>query len=675
MKKTLFGIAALAGLMLASCANENLVDPNAGAPGTATFKVNIASDIQSRAVNGLNGLAAIENIKWQVFAQNGQGAPIKSGETPYSPGTDGSTEILVTGLEPNQQYQIAFWAQNPACNAYTTTNLNAVTVEYSGYNNNIEMDAFCGHLTFSSNGSGNSVTLKRPLAQINVGLPSPTENTYTTSSVTITGKVCNALNVLTGEASGSIDATFAASNVPSADLTVNGNTYEYISMTYVLVNGSASFDSFTATAGNQTFGPFDGLPVQTNYRTNILGQETPGDVSFNVYLDAQYAGDDNDLFNDETQEPEPEPQPNVNVTAVNAVIQGDNVNLTATYTTTGDAQVTGATFTLTPVSLGRAADGVKTVDATSWEDGDIYAQYALSNLEPNTRYNVTVTVNYNDQVTEPSAGETTGQDAPYFDVPASEPEPETTSIWLVGDGSVNGQSLGWNLPGTEVKGTNNVYTLTLVGCSQFKFSTIEATEWDENSSATKVGPYYNDGAYTVSSQLGDAVYGGSGQTVNIQLGWDNIDLPWEGDYTITIDLDKKTLTALTTTEKPANIGTLLPCIYGEWSPGSWGIKPGSVFTQTSDGNPQTYYLDNITIPANTKFKICGTKDNGEKDDWNTFNYTVNKPDWTHVTTAQMGAACEAFKGSDTNTQFNFNFTGSITLKIYSDGSATVTFQN
>ena len=77
-------------------------------------------------------------------------------------------------LVRGQQYKVAFWAQNSTCTAYTTTDLHKIEVHYAeanGVNNDELRDAFCKTETFTAVESGSrTVILRRPLAQINVGV-------------------------------------------------------------------------------------------------------------------------------------------------------------------------------------------------------------------------------------------------------------------------------------------------------------------------------------------------------------------------------------------------------------------------------------------------------------------------------------------------------------------------
>ena len=109
------------------------------------------------------------------------------------------------------EYKVAFWAQSKDCKAYDTQDLQRVKVIYDNAKNNDELrDAFCAvtENVFTGNTKETQeVTLRRPLAQVNVGTagwdyegaaflkPSPVS--YTQSKITLSG-VAQYYDILTG---------------------------------------------------------------------------------------------------------------------------------------------------------------------------------------------------------------------------------------------------------------------------------------------------------------------------------------------------------------------------------------------------------------------------------------------------------------------------------------------
>ena len=274
---------------------------------------------------------------------------------------NGLTENVTITLAKGQQYTVAFWAQNPNCTAYTTTDLKNVTIDYAGLNNDETRDAFFKAETFTVTGNTEiDVVLKRPFAQINVGVYQTDWDAAKASGIEIEkSKVtienaATSINLLTGEVGGEqtveygfdiIPAQFATPETLDVDLDKDGTkeNYVYLSMSYILANDETTGYAKTALEDlDFTFAPISGnninfseglnaVPVQRNWRTNIIGKILTGDVTFNITIDPIYDGEYNNG----------EAQPvNINGVyyatiqdAVNNVKDGDVIKVaTGTYT-------------------------------------------------------------------------------------------------------------------------------------------------------------------------------------------------------------------------------------------------------------------------------------------------------------------------------------------------------
>ena len=173
------------------------------------------------------------------------------------------------------------------------------------------------------------------------------------SKVTIEN-AATSINLLTGEVGGEqtveygfdiIPAQFATPETLDVDLDKDGTkeNYVYLSMSYILANDETTGYAKTALEDlDFTFAPISGnninfseglkaVPVQRNWRTNIIGKILTGDVTFNITIDPIYDGEYNNG----------EAQPvNINGVyyatiqdAVNNVKDGDVIKVaTGTYT-------------------------------------------------------------------------------------------------------------------------------------------------------------------------------------------------------------------------------------------------------------------------------------------------------------------------------------------------------
>lgn len=133
-----------------------------------------------------------------------------------------------------------------------------------------------------------SQELRRPFAQINIGtddFDAAAAAGYTVSESTIGVATYKTLNLLSGEVSDPVTATFVKKPIPTEDskFSVNSKDYKYLSMSYVLVpKDKETVDiAFDYTLTNRTF---TNVPVQRNYRTNIYGSLLTNTADFNVVI-------------------------------------------------------------------------------------------------------------------------------------------------------------------------------------------------------------------------------------------------------------------------------------------------------------------------------------------------------------------------------------------------------
>ena len=309
-------------LSFASCSDQDNPSGGNGNEVEVTFALNLEGNHQvSRAIS--DGSQA-KKLVYAVYDESGTALPVFAGS--QSQKEESVPQNMVSAAYPitiklakGQTYTIAFWAQNPACTAYDTDDLKAVTIHYENAKNNDEAwDAFYAAETITvQNNETRTVTLKRALAQINVGVSAEEWAAATASGVTVTQskatikKVASTINLLNGNVRNPVDMTWSQNVIPSERLLVDMDndgtpeSYHYLSMTYILVNdevnGSAQATledaSFTFyAAGKEPITLHEGLtsvPVQRNWRTNIIGQILTGDVTFNIKIDPSYENDNN----------------------------------------------------------------------------------------------------------------------------------------------------------------------------------------------------------------------------------------------------------------------------------------------------------------------------------------------------------------------------------------------
>ena len=109
-----------------------------------------------------------------------------------------------------------------------------------------------------------------------------------------------------------VAVTFTYNLIPTEDLKANNNTYDYLAMNYLLVGDRTQEKALTdvtfqwQTAGakktNDPVTVFHNVPVQRNYRTNIVGYLLTNPAEFNLIVDEQFEEPDyNEVYNENNQ--------------------------------------------------------------------------------------------------------------------------------------------------------------------------------------------------------------------------------------------------------------------------------------------------------------------------------------------------------------------------------------
>lgn len=325
MKKNFYlSMFAAVGMLLAtSCSSDDSEPISSGNEAQVTFSVGLESSIGTRAIS--DGKSA-DKLVYAIYDENNQPITTIAGsangqftKAEAFPG-GGLKDNVIVSLAKGQTYKAVFWAQKSSCTAYDTSDLTNVTVDYSGVNNDETRDAFYAHTEqFTVEGDAQiDVTLKRPFAQINVGVTDEDWKAAVASGITVKTstveikQAATTINLLTGKTGTPTDVTYSPSTIPaetlSADVDNDGvkESYHWLSMSYILVDDESENGASKATLDGLkfTFHPNSGkdivledglnnVPVQRNWRTNILGRILSGDVTFNITIDPNFDGEHN----------------------------------------------------------------------------------------------------------------------------------------------------------------------------------------------------------------------------------------------------------------------------------------------------------------------------------------------------------------------------------------------
>lgn len=292
MKRTVFDIllTVVIAIVSVSCSERDNLSLNSAREVELLFALDTENGNMTRATSDGN---SVDKLIYAVFAEDGtlvvRNAVIKDVNSLLNSGTFSMTVSLADG----QRYRAVFWAQNGECDAYALTEDMKLTVDYSGIGNDDIRDAFYGvSELFEVDGKVKSVILRRPFAQINA-VAYPFDWEYVTDfhdftvikSCAVIRDVPNRMDLLTGELSGSVSASFKASAIPSeryyADVDGNGvdEEYVYLSMSYVLAGSEPTThnaDFFFIDKDNMAV-MYEHesnrvLELKRNNRSDIIGQ-------------------------------------------------------------------------------------------------------------------------------------------------------------------------------------------------------------------------------------------------------------------------------------------------------------------------------------------------------------------------------------------------------------------
>ena len=320
MKRYLKTITAvvLAALTTAACQKENFGDATpAGQEVDVTLDL-LAPQIGTKSYG--DGTTA-KTVYVHVYQQDADGnltyiEPAAEGASLKTPSQsltlNGLNATYSTRLVTGQTYTFVFWAQADNAPYTYNTATKTITVNYaSAAGNDESRDAFYNVLpNVKIEGAYTaSVQLARPFAQLNFGAADYEEAkaaglTVTKAMVKLT-HAATSLNLLDGTTEGDKTVTFASAALPADPndiLKAGGKDYKYVAMDYVLVGKSAktlSDVTLTLTAtGTQSATPkftYSNVPLQANYRTNIVGNLFTSPAEVQIEITPGFETPDNDV--------------------------------------------------------------------------------------------------------------------------------------------------------------------------------------------------------------------------------------------------------------------------------------------------------------------------------------------------------------------------------------------
>ena len=308
--KTLAAVALIA--MTAACSKDGGVAPVATEKATVSFDVQLPGGIVGRAET--NDGTTAKQLYYAVYSDIANDDQALIVETKQ---LENKSAVVSMDLVTNQTYDIVFWAQSPDSGYAIDWNTKTVSLNYDqnedGSNENRDAFVYVWH-NLEVNGAVNEpVTLKRPFAQLNVGLTYVSEENNQIKKAQVAGFNLGEVQVKAytynqfcfvngqGEPAGQQQEVIFKAAANTTDMKqINGTNYNWVSFNYVMPNASQSElqtikIDFYDGAKQISIPEFTNVPVERNHRTNIVGDLLTDPANFNVSIDATFDDPANDI--------------------------------------------------------------------------------------------------------------------------------------------------------------------------------------------------------------------------------------------------------------------------------------------------------------------------------------------------------------------------------------------
>ena len=214
---------------------------------------------------------------------------------------EGEDIVFAPRLIKGRTYDVVFWAMKDK--NYNVNDMSAITRASETTAAESDFDAFTESVEVEVTGSkSETVTLKRPLAQLNLGVTLDdwnavaSEETFgmkpTKMIITLTGK--DTFNALTGATTGEDKEVTYTLDVSGEDLVAGDETYKSIAMCYVYPDAGQENIDITYTIYDQDNDviredvTIQNIPLENNYRTNVVGGLLTGTITYTITFEKDF---------------------------------------------------------------------------------------------------------------------------------------------------------------------------------------------------------------------------------------------------------------------------------------------------------------------------------------------------------------------------------------------------
>lgn len=303
--RSLVAVAVLFGA--ASCTTEDLSTSVVG--GGESVELTITANLAQIGTRTLGDGTQVNRVYLGVY-ENGDGFLDELTKNEGYAVDAGKATIPVVLLK-NKKYDLVFWAQNDAVGktCYTVDwTKRELSVDYTNVKSQVEArDAFfLVQNGFEAGKDETTFKLNRPFAQLNAGLSEVEVTNVTNNGVVVadiqskvTVEVAKTMDLAqpTGVVSDFAPVTFEFATKPTESLSAANGTYNWLSMNYLLVDEYKLVNvAYEFLEGGTTYKRnYASVPVQRNYRTNIIGALLSSTINFNVEIVPGFVNDDHNI--------------------------------------------------------------------------------------------------------------------------------------------------------------------------------------------------------------------------------------------------------------------------------------------------------------------------------------------------------------------------------------------
>lgn len=320
---------AIAGMLIGtSCSREVLNTSTDDNLVSATFTLNSPEQvIATRADIGVGDGTKVDKVVCATFDMYGT----ELTDLRQYLNIENKTATYSIRLVKGQNYRVAFFAYHASDKDhlpeyYDITDLKNIQV-LEAASNIEERDAFTAYFDVETGATMQpiveNITLYRPFAQLNLGSNIETDwneaikaGVQVANTKIVVSNVYTTFSAFADEVVGNpVKVEFGLNTRPLEMLKANDSEYIYLALNYLLVGDKKNEKNLTdvefiwqnadKTKTNDPITVFHNIPVQRNYRTNILGNLLTNPADFNIKIDADFEKPDyNIIAVDGTQDAE-----------------------------------------------------------------------------------------------------------------------------------------------------------------------------------------------------------------------------------------------------------------------------------------------------------------------------------------------------------------------------------